>query len=271
MSNIALDLGFIQIYWYSIFIILGVFSGLLVAIREVKRRGINENFFVNMIFYTIIISLLGARIYYVLFNLDYYSGNVIEIFEVWNGGLAIHGGILFGLAFVFFYTKRFKADTLRILDICAVGLIIGQAIGRWGNFFNKEAFGAATTRANLLAMKLPEFIVDGMYINGEYYHPAFLYESLWNIIGFIILLFIRNRARYIKKGQLTGMYLMWYSLGRFFIEIGRGDSLMLGSIKVAQALSLVLFVLGLYLFASKLKGSKFENLYREEVVDDGAI
>ena len=269
MSNKALDFGFIQIYWYSIFVLLGVFVGLMVAMREIRKRGINETFFMNMAFYTVIISLIGARAYYVLFNLDIYSNNIVGMFEVWNGGLAIHGGILAGLAFVIFYTKRYKADTLRILDICAVGLIIGQSIGRWGNFFNKEAFGALTTKANLVAMKIPDFIINGMYIGGEYYHPAFLYESLWNIVGFAILLVIRNRFAYLKKGQLTGFYLMWYSVGRFFIEAGRGDSLMFGTIKAAQGLSLILFVLGFCLFASKIKGSRFENLYREEVVNDG--
>jgi prolipoprotein diacylglyceryl transferase len=265
MNNIALDLGFIQIYWYSIFIMLSIFVGLTVGFIEVRRRRIDENFFINMIFYTIIVSLIGARAYYVMFNFDYYSSHVIEIFEVWNGGLAIHGGILAGLLFILIYTKRFKVDTVKMLDICSVGLIIGQAIGRWGNFFNQEAFGPLTTKVNLLAMKIPEVIVEGMYINGEYYHPAFLYESLWNLVGFIILLIVRKKAYYIKKGQLTGIYLMWYSVGRFFIEAGRGDSLMFGTIRVAQAISIAMFLAGLWLVASKIKGSKFENLYREEV------
>jgi len=265
MNNIALDFGFIQVYWYSIFIILGIFAGLTVGFKEVRRLGINENFFVNMVFYTIIVSLIGARLYYVLFNLDYYSNHLIEVLEVWNGGLAIHGGIFAGLIFIFIYTKKFKMDTLKMLDICAIGLIIGQAIGRWGNFFNQEAYGAITTRANLLAMKIPEFIVEGMYINGEYHHPAFLYESLWNIIGFIILLIIRKKVRYIKKGQLTGIYLIWYSIGRFIIEAGRTDSLMFGTFKVAQMVSAAMFVVGIVLVVSKIRGSKFESLYREEV------
>ncbi len=264
MNRVLLDLGFIQIYWYSIMIILGVFVGMAFAYREVKRQNINEDFFINLVFYTIIFAVIGARLYYVVFNWDYYSKNFIEIFEIWNGGLAIHGGILFGTIFLVIYTKRFKMPVFKLMDICAVGLIIGQAIGRWGNFFNGEAYGAITTKAALLANHIPEFIADGMYINGNYYQPTFLYESIWNVVGFIVLLVVRKSFRYLKNGQLTGIYLMWYSVGRFFIEGMRGDSLMLGDFRVAQIISVILFVVGLIMFIYKLRKPRFEDLYREE-------
>ena len=142
MSKVALDLGFIQIYWYSICILVGMMIGMFLVYTEARKKKVNEELMTNLIFYTIIFAIVGARLYYVMFNMDYYSKHLLEIFEIWNGGLAIHGGIIFGGAFMIYYTKAHKMDTLKILDICSVGLIIGQAIGRWGNFFNQEAYGS---------------------------------------------------------------------------------------------------------------------------------
>ena len=262
MNRIALDLGFIQIYWYSIFIFLGVLIAAFIILRECKHQKINEDFITNLIFYGVISGLIGARLYYCLFNFDYYSKYPLEILEVWNGGLAIHGGILVGLLVVYLYTKKYKAKILKVTDIIAPGLIIGQAVGRWGNFFNGEAFGRATTKEALEKLGIPNAVIDGMNINGIYYQPTFLYESIWNTFGFIALLMLR-RYKYLKTGQLTGFYLMWYSFGRFFIEIFRSDSLMLGPLKVAQIMSIILFVTGLLLFIFCKKGSRFDGLYKE--------
>lgn len=267
MNKIALDLGFIQIYWYSIFIFLGVLAASGVILRECKKQKINEDFIVNLIFYGMIFGLIGARIYYCMFNFAYYKTHLLEILEVWNGGLAIHGGILLGLIFVYFYTRKYKAKFLKITDILAPGLIIGQAVGRWGNFFNQEAYGRATTRLALEKLQIPEFVIDGMNINGIYYQPTFLYESIWNIFGFLALLILR-RYKYLKTGQLTGFYLMWYSLGRFFIEIFRSDSLMFGQFKMAQIMSIILFIVGLLMFIFCKKGSRFEGLYKEEIKEE---
>lgn len=263
MSRVALDLGFIQIYWYSIFIFLGVLVGLFVVFREVRRQKINEDFMINLLFYGIIIGLIGARLYYVLFNLDYYTKYPLEIFEIWNGGLAIHGGIIAAIIWIFFYTRKYKAKTMKVLDILAPGLMIGQSIGRWGNFFNGEAFGAITTRAALEKLQLPDFIIEGMKIDGYYRTPTFLYESIWTFFGFLALLLLR-RYKYVKTGQLTGFYFMWYSVGRFFVEGMRTDSLMLGSFRIAQIVSIVLFIIGLLLFIFSKKGSRFDNLYKEK-------
>ena len=216
----------------------------------------------NLIFYTVIFGLIGARLYYVCFNLDYYLKYPLEILEIWNGGLAIHGGIIAGLLCIFIYCKKYNAKLLKLLDIVVVGLIIGQAIGRWGNFFNQEAYGAITTLENLQKLGIPDFIIDGMYIGGAYRQPAFLYESIWCLAGFIALLIVRH-YRYLKTGQLTGVYLIWYSVGRFFIEGMRTDSLMLGSLKMAQVISIVGIIIGVMMLILCRKGSRFDNLYKE--------
>lgn len=263
MDRIAFDLGFLQIYWYSIFVFLGIFLGSIVILRETKKQKINQDFMINLIFYAVIFGLIGARLYYVAFNLDYYLRYPIEIFEIWNGGLAIHGGIIFGLVTIILYCKKYHAKSLKVLDILVVGLILGQAMGRWGNFFNGEAYGAVTTLSHLQQLGLPDFLIQGMYVNGAYHQPAFLYESIWSLFGFIALLMIR-RYKYLKTGQLTGVYLIWYSVGRFFIEAMRTDSLMLGSFKVAQIVSIVCIIIGIFMLFLCKKGTRFDNLYKDE-------
>ena len=247
MDRVALELGPIQIYWYSIFIFLGLLTASILIFKEARKRNIDEDFLINLIFNTIIIGLIGARVYYVLFNIPYYASNPIEILAVWNGGLAIHGGIFAALAFILIYCKKKNINSLQLLDIIVVGLIIAQAIGRWGNFFNSEAYGQVTTYAELKAQQIPTFIINGMYILGEYRQPTFFYESTWCFAGFLAMLIIR-KYKYLKRGQLTGFYLFWYGLGRLLIEGLRTDSLMLGPIKIAQVVSLVFIIMGIVLF-----------------------
>jgi len=256
MDSIALDLGFIQIYWYSIFILLGVITGVLIIIKEAKRKNIDEDFIINTLFFGILFAIIGARLYYVLFNLDYYIYNPTEIIQIWNGGLAIHGGILAGLITILIMCKKHKVNVIKLLDTIALGLIIGQAIGRWGNFFNSEAYGSVVSLASLKSIGLPSFIINGMYIDGAYHHPTFLYESIWCLIGFIIL-FINRKE--LNIGKSLGLYLVWYGLGRFLIESLRTDSLMLGTIKVAQLISIIFIIVGIYfLFIYKRSGGKHE-------------
>ncbi len=263
MDRVALDLGFVQIYWYSICIVIGMAVGMFFVYKEAFKKGFKDNFLTNMIFNTVIISIIGARLYYVAFQWGYYQNHLLDIFEIWNGGLAIHGAILFGGTFLVYYTRKQNVNTLKIFDICAVGLIIGQAIGRWGNFFNQEAFGSEVSLGFLKSIFLPQFLIDGMHINGAYYHPTFLYESIWCIIGFVILLVIRKR-RFIKIGQIFSVYCMWYAFGRFFFEMLRTDSLMLGPIKVAQLVSIAMFSVGAYIFYKQGKDIRNENLYNED-------
>lgn len=261
MDKVALDFGPIQIYWYSIFIFIGMLVACFVIYKEAKKRGIDEDFLVNATFNTIIIGIIGARLYYVLFNLPYYLNNPIEIFEIWNGGLAIHGGIFAGLLFLIYYTKKHNQNLLKLLDIIVVGLIIAQAIGRWGNFFNSEAYGPITTSAHLKSLGIPEFVINGMYILGEYREPTFFYESVWCLFGFCAMIMIR-RYKYLKVGQLTGFYLIWYGVIRLFIEGMRTDSLMLGPIKVAQLVSLCFIITGIIISIKSIK-SHSNKLYRE--------
>ena len=264
MDRVALDLGFIQIYWYSIFIFFALLVACTVIYKEAKKREIDEDTLINMTFGTVIFGIIGARLYYVLFNLPYYSKNIVEIFEIWNGGLAIHGGIIFGLLSIIVFCKNRKMNVMRMLDIIVVGLIIGQAIGRWGNFFNSEAYGAITTLEKLQSQGIPQFIIDGMYILGEYRQPTFFYESVGCVFGFLAMLIIRC-GKYLKRGNLTAFYLVWYGILRFLVEGLRSDSLMLGPIKMAQAVSLLFVLIGIIIFIINLKRSKGdEYLYRKD-------
>lgn len=262
MDRVLIDLGFIKIYYYSLFIFLGVLVGAIFVYLEFRKEKIEKNGLIDMFFYTIIFAFLGARIYYVLFNLSYYLSNPLEIFYIWHGGLAIHGGILGAVLYLLYYTKKHKMNLLKLLDILVVGLIIGQAIGRWGNFFNSEAYGFVTSYSYLKSLYIPSFIIKGMFINGDYYMPTFFFESVWNLVGFVIILLVRKFYKKLRVGQLMGFYLMWYSFIRFIIEGMRLDSLMLGSIRVAQLVSVCLFVVGIYfVFIRKNKLYKEVSVY----------
>lgn len=270
MNSVFFDFGFIKIYWYSIFIFLGFLIGGTMVLKEARRFKIPDEFTTNLFFYVFLVGMIGARLYYVVFNLDYYAANPIDIFKIWEGGLAIHGGILAGLLTVIIICKKSRLSILKMLDIIVVGLIIGQAIGRWGNFTNGEAFGPITTLEKLTAMHLPQFIIDGMYIHGNYHIPTFLYESIWCFIGFIILLIIR-RLRYTKNGYVLASYLIWYGVGRCYIEHLRTDSLMLGNFKIAQIVSILMIIVGIFIIVKKLKSSPFDDNYREEMNTSGII
>lgn len=247
MNPIFITIGNIQIYWYSVILFVAFALGAILALKEAKKYDISTDFMYNLFFYLVPTVLIGARIYYVIFNLDYYSNNILSIFKVWEGGLAIHGGIIAGIIFVLYYTKKHKINTLKIIDILVVSLILGQAIGRWGNFFNGEAHGPITSLSTLHHQHLPQFIINGMYIDGNYYIPTFLYESLWCLFGFIILILIRNKTK-IKLGQMTSIYMIWYGIIRFIIESMRTDSLMLGNIKMAQLISILMILIGIFTF-----------------------
>ena len=258
MNPIMIDFGYFRIYWYSFFILLAFLIGGFLILKEAKKQNIDEDFIVNLFFYTVPISLIGARIYYVIFNWDYYCVNLVDIFKVWEGGLAIHGGILAAFLFILYYTKKNHVSLWEITDILVISLILGQAIGRWGNFFNGEAHGIETTLTYLQSLHLPDFIIKGMYIDGIYYIPTFLYESIWDLIGFIILFFFRKQNR-VKIGQTTGLYLIWYGIGRFMIEGMRTDSLMLGNIRMAQLVSVVTLLLGIVLMVHQRKAKLYQQ------------
>ncbi len=263
MNRVALDLGVIQIYWYSIFILIGMAAGMIVILLEAKRKGLNTDAMTDLLFYTIVWAIIGARLYYVLFNFDEYSNNILEIFEIWNGGLAIHGGILFGGLYLLYGVRKRKMKGIKIFDISVPGLLIGQAIGRWGNFFNSEVYGKVVEESFFKIY--PAFIKKGMYIDRLYRTPLFLYECIWNLIGFIILIIFRRR-KYIKEGQITALYCIWYGVGRLFLEGMRDPAynLMLGNFKIAQIVSIGMIVFGIYLYIHRFRTTRFEYLYNEE-------
>ncbi|MCM1053855.1 MAG: prolipoprotein diacylglyceryl transferase [Ruminococcus sp.] len=268
MNPVMLTIFGIEIKWYSFLILVGILISLFLIEKESKRFNIPKNDIFDMCFYTIIFGIIGARLYYVLFNISYYKYHLLEILEIWNGGLAIHGGLIFGTITIYLYAKRKKLSILRLLDIVVPAVILAQCIGRWGNFFNSEAHGFATTYNFLTRLHVPEFIIKGMHINGVYYLPTFYFESLWCLLGFIVLLIVR-RLKYIKVGDITCIYLLWYSFGRFFIEAWRTDSLMLGGFKIAQILSIVLFIGSIIYIIYLHRRGKYVNLYND--INEGRI
>ena len=263
MNPVLFNIFGIEVRWYSVLLLTGMIIAIFMLTKEGKRFNIPKDFLFNLAFWVIIIGILSARIYYCIFNFSLYKDNLFDIFKIWEGGLAIHGGIIGGFITLFVYTKRYNVNTYKVTDMAVVPLLLAQAIGRWGNFFNSEAHGAATTYYHLKELNIPEFVIKGMKIGNNYYHPTFFYESIYCLIGFIILLFVR-RYRYLKRGQLTCIYLMYYSVGRFFIESLRTDSLMLGGFRVAQIISIVLFVVGLVVFMILSRKGRFEDLYNDE-------
>ena len=256
MDSVLFDLRFIQVRWYSFLILISMIIGYFLVWKEVKKKDLSIDELNDLLFYLIIVSMLGARVYYVLFNLKYYLADPKEIFMVWNGGLAIHGGIIAGLIFLIIYCKKKKLNLFLLTDIIVVPLILAQSIGRWGNFFNGEAFGRVVSLSFLKNMHLPNFIINGMYIDGLYREPTFLYESIISLIGFIVLIIIRKKVK-IKTSTLTGIYLIWYGIERLIIESFRSDSLMLGPLKIAQIVSVIGITFGVYLIVK----SKNNKLY----------
>ena len=263
MDPVLFSFNGIEVRWYSFLLLVAMFLAIILFIKEGKRFNIPKDFTFNLAFWVIIFGVISARLYYCIFNFSLYKDNLLDIFKIWEGGLAIHGGIIGGFITLLVYTKRYNVNTYKITDLAVVPLLLAQAIGRWGNFFNSEAHGAATTYYHLKELHIPEFIIDGMKIGNSYYHPTFFYESLYCIVGFVLLLFVR-RYRYLKRGQLTCLYLMYYSVGRFFIESLRTDSLMFGGFRVAQIVSIILFVIGLIIFMILGRKGRFEDLYNED-------
>ena len=242
LDPIAISLGPISIRWYGLIIGIGIALALMLVMSEGERRGLKKDLFADLMLWAIPIAIISARIYYVIFQWDYYAQNPGEIIKIWEGGIAIHGALIGSVITAIVFAKKRGVSFWKIADIAAPSIILGQAIGRWGNFMNQEAHGGEVTRAFLENLHLPDFIINQMYINGTYYHPTFLYESLWNIIGFIILILLRKVN--LRRGEIFLTYVIWYSIGRFFIEGMRTDSLWLieGQLRMAQTISIALVI-----------------------------
>ena len=244
----------IEIAYYGVIIALGMLAGALVAYREAKKTGQKVDDYIDFTLYTLIAAIIGARIYYVIFEWDYYSAHPLEIFNLRAGGLAIYGGVMASALTLFIFTKVKKLKFWLMADTAVQGLIIGQTIGRWGNFFNREAFGGYTD--SLFAMQLPvseakgitqELIEHLVTIDGVSYvqvHPTFLYEGTWNLLLFIGICLYKRHKKF--DGEIFAIYLMGYGVGRFIIEGLRTDQLVikaLGGIAASQVLSIILIVL----------------------------
>lgn len=233
INPIAFSIGPVDVYWYGILISTGVLLGLFIAMKQARRYGINDELPLTFLFWALPIGLLGARLFYVVFTWSYYSQNPHLILAFRQGGLAIHGAVLSGVLVLAVFSRIKKLNFWLMGDIFAPSLILAQAIGRWGNYFNQEAYGVETD--------LPW----AMFIDGAYRHPTFLYESLWNLGVFIVLMVLSAKKHF--QGEIVVKYFIYYSIGRFFVEGLRTDSLYMGPFRSAQILSLAFIIGGAFL------------------------
>ena len=240
----AFSLGPLTIHMYGLIIALGLVAAVIYACRRSKQFGLTEDNILDGVLWITPFAILCARAYYCIFSWDQYAADPISVLYIWHGGLAIYGGVLGAVLGVIVFCKIKKIKLTAVLDIVALGFLIGQTAGRWGNFFNREAFGAATD----------SFFRMGLYntLTGitEYYHPTFLYESVWNLCGFIMLHFLSKKRKY--DGEIALSYMAWYGLGRAWIEGLRVDSLWWGPFRVSQVLAAITCVVGAALLVFQL-------------------
>lgn len=233
-SPIAFQLGPFEVRWYGVLICCGMIAAFIWAFYRTKQIGLDPDHLLNILLLVVPLGIIGARLYFVVLHWDVYGAKPSLIPQIWRGGLAIHGGIIAGLLVLAIYSRYQRQSLRRWGDILTPGLILAQGIGRWGNYFNQEAYGYETD--------LPW----AMLIDGAYRHPTFLYESIWDILGFLLLAYISKKNKY-KTGDVMACYMIWYSVGRFFIERFRTDSLMVGDLRAAMVVSAIGVVAGLVL------------------------
>ncbi|AIO18350.1 Prolipoprotein diacylglyceryl transferase [Candidatus Izimaplasma bacterium HR1] len=287
IPNIFLDLGFITWYKYSVMIMSGIIIAAVLGLFEGKKLGINKDVLLDGLLIIVPLSIVGTRLWYVVFEWDKYAWDIMKIINITDGGLAIHGGFITAFVSAYFFTKWKKVSIFGAFDLMAPGFLIAQAMGRWGNFFNQEAHGGViggsgstwdAQRAFLTdKLHLPDFITNNMFLYGNeglnYYHPTFLYESLWNVAGFILMLVLR-RTKKIRQGDLLAFYLIWYSAGRYFIEAMRTDSLYIlnTGIRTAQLISILMIIGGIVLavlLRTVIKQKKYHvALEQNKVIND---
>ena len=250
----VLDLGFMQVNYYGLIIAIGLALAAIYGLRRCNQFGFKQDDVIDGALMIIPFAVICTRLYYCAFQWEHYKDNPISILYIWEGGLAIYGGVIGAVIGIIAYCAYKKLSILAAFDMVGISFLIGQSIGRWGNFFNREAFGSATD--GFLRMGLFNTYTQSW----EYHHPTFLYESLWNAAGFALLHFFSKKRQY--DGQVGLLYVAWYGLGRAFIEGLRTDSLYWGDFRVSQVLALVSFILagGMLLFQAFRKHDR-ENLY----------
>ena len=248
VDRVAFELFGKPIYWYGIIIMLGIVAAFIHAIIRSKREGFTTDDVLDMGIFTVLFGVLGARLYYVVTTLDTHEyKNFIDVIAVWEGGLAIYGGIIAGCTALVLTAVYKKINPLKVMDAVGPGVMLAQAIGRWGNFMNGEAFGYEVAEGSLLYPFRMGLISDYTHTGStmHYYHPTFLYESLWNIAGFVFICLIYRKKKF--NGQIALTYFAWYGFGRMFIEGLRTDSLYVGPFRISQVVGLVCFVAGMTL------------------------
>ena len=256
---IILRLGVFNVYWYSCLIVIGLLLGLIIVFKLAPRfsaKGgsaqggkIEKQLLENLFFYLIIGGFLGARLYHVLSEFPYYSKYPWQVFAVWQGGLGIYGAVVVGSLVLLWFCRKYKLKFLSLADLLAPSLILGQAIGRWGNYFNQEVFGRPTGLPWGIPIKT--IARPSEFLSSQYFHPTFLYESIWNFLIFLILIFVLIKISP-KPGRIFSLYLILYSFGRFFLEFLRIDSQpVLFNLRLAQIVSLLVFIFGFYLLIKK--------------------
>jgi len=248
ISRIAFTVFGVPVYFYGLLIGMGLLLAFMYAIYETKRAGIAQDDLLNMLLIAVPVSIVCARVYYVIFQWDYYKNNLTEIFNIRGGGIAIYGAVIGAAVVVYTYCHIKKLSLGKCLDILAIGSLIGQAVGRWGNFVNGEAYGEVTNLPWAMTI-----VQDGTLI-AEMVHPTFLYESLWNFLGIGLLWLYRKYKKF--EGEIFCGYMIWYGLGRMMIEGLRTDSLMIGDFRVSQLLSVCLVAVGIIIVVIKRKSAK---------------
>ena len=266
LSRVAFSVLGKDVYWYGIFIGLGVIFGVVFAMLEAKRTKQDPDLYVDFVIYALIFAIIGARLYYVVFSWDYYSANPAKIFALREGGLAIYGGIIGAVLTAIVYCKKKKVDFWLLADTACPSIAFGQMMGRWGNFFNREAFGGFTDGPFAMRLRLDQVrpgdvsqqVLDNlMNFGGVDYiqvHPTFLYESMWNLCLFLLLVLYRPKKKF--AGQIMGLYFLGYALGRVWIEGLRTDQLMIGGFAVSQLLSGAIIVASVVFLIWKGKQEK---------------
>ncbi|MDW7685094.1 MAG: prolipoprotein diacylglyceryl transferase [Bacillota bacterium] len=246
INPVAFHLFGVPVFWYGIMISLGMLLGLIVTLRRTNQYGISEDRLINFLLLAVPLAIAGARFVFVVLNWDTYGGDLFTMLNIRGGGLSIHGGILGGVLAAVIYTWRTGINFWRLADLCAPGLVLGQAIGRWGNFFNQEAYGIETS------------VPWAMFIDGAWRHPTFLYEFIWNLLVFAFLIYISRKEK--TDGAVFIRYLIWYSAGRYWIEGVRADAPFWGNFRAGQIVSLILIHGGLIvLWWRKRQARKMEG------------
>lgn len=241
--------GVLEVRWYGIILTLGIIAGLGYALFRTKTEGISTDDILDYAIWTVMLAIIGARLYYVLTTLKDANGewnydSFLDVIAIWNGGIAMYGSIIGGALALLLVSKvkKFnKTQVLKVFDMVSPGVMLGQVIGRWGNFCNGEAHGIETAENFFLRMGLKGYADTPYLTRFTYYHPTFLYESLWNLVGFILINIFYKKKKF--DGQVTLMYLAWYGLGRMFIEGLRTDSLYIGVFRISQVVGFLCFVI----------------------------